>query len=145
MEACSVEIINSKSRNFVVTGGYRRPKGDIKVFENYCKDFIKKKSASSKTVRMVGFLNSNSFDYDNNALVKKFFSLIYQSEFFTLIQRATMVTRKTATAIDHIITNAILESTMHSEVIRANISDYYPIFSILENSSKKKLRKNKNN
>ena len=94
---------------------------------------------------MVGFLNSNSFDYDNNALVKKFFNLIYQGEFFTLIQRATMVTRKTATAIDHIITNAILESTMHSEVIRANISDYYPIFSILENSSKKKLRKNKNN
>ena len=48
-----------------------------------------------------------------------------------------MVTRKTATAIDHIITNAILESTMHSEVIRANISDYYPIFSILENSCEK--------
>ena len=86
---------------------------------------------------MVGFLNSNSFDYDNNALVKKYFNLIYQSEFFTLIQRATMVTRKTATAIDHIITNAILESTMHSEVIRANISDYYPIFSILENSCEK--------
>ena len=86
---------------------------------------------------MVGFLNSNSFDYDNNALVKKFFNLIYQGEFFTLIQRATMVTRKTATAIDHIITNAILESTMHSEVIRANISDYYPIFSILENSCEK--------
>ena len=86
---------------------------------------------------MVGFLNSNSFDYDNNALVKKYFNLICQSEFFTLIQRATMVTRKTATAIDHIITNAILESTMHSEVIRANISDYYPIFSILENSCEK--------
>ena len=86
---------------------------------------------------MVRFLNSNSFDYDNNALVKKFFNLIYQSEFFSLIQKATIVTRKTATAIDHIITDAILESTMHSEVIKASISDYSPIFSILENSCEK--------
>ena len=65
---------------------------------------------------MVRFLNSNSFGYDNNALVKKFFNLIYQSEYFTLIQRATIITRKTATTIDHVITDAILESTMHSQV-----------------------------
>ena len=32
IETCSVEIINSKSRSFDVTGVYRPPKGDIKVF-----------------------------------------------------------------------------------------------------------------
>ena len=48
-------MINSKSR--IVTGVYRPPKGDIKVFKNYCKDFLKKKSASSKIVFMVGDLN----------------------------------------------------------------------------------------
>ena len=140
IETCSVEIINSKSRNFVVTGVYRPPKGDIKVFKNYCKDFLKKKSGSSKTVFMVGDLNINSFDYDNNALVKNFFNLIFQSGFLPLIQRATRVTRTTATAIDHIITDAILESTMHSGIIKANISDHFPIFAILENS----CNKNKN-
>ena len=49
-KTCSAEIINSKSRNFVVTGIYRAPKGDIKVFKNYCTDFLKEKSESSKTV-----------------------------------------------------------------------------------------------
>ena len=57
-----------------------------------------------------------------------------------LIQSATRVTRTTATAIDHIITDAILESTMHSRIIKANISDHFPIFTILENS----CNKNKN-
>ena len=110
------------------------------MFKNYCKDFLKKKSGSSKTVFMVGDLNINSFDYDNNVLVKNFSNLIFQSEFLPLIQRATRVTRTTATAIDHIITDAILESTMHSGIIKANISDLFPIFTILENS----WNKNKN-
>ena len=62
IETCSVEIINSKSRNIVVTGVYRPPKGDINVFKNYSKDFLNKKSASSKVVFMVRDLNINSFD-----------------------------------------------------------------------------------
>ena len=45
-----------------------------------------------------------------------------------------------ATAFDHIITNATLESTMHSGLVKANISDHFPIFAILENS----CNKNKN-
>ena len=82
-ETCSVEIIYSKSRNFVVTDVYRPPKGDIKVFENYCKDFLKKKSTSSKTVFMVGNLNINSFDFDNNELVKKNFQSDFSKWIFT--------------------------------------------------------------
>ena len=83
IKTCSVEIINSKSRNSVVTGVYRPPKGDINVFKNYCKDFLKKKSGSSKTVFMVLDLNINSFGCDSNALVKIFFNLIFQSGFFS--------------------------------------------------------------
>ena len=63
--------------------------------------------------------------------------MIFQSGFLPLVQRATRVTRTTATAIDHIITDAILESTMHSGIIKANISDHFPIFAILENNCNK--------
>ena len=94
---------------------------------------------------MVGDLNINSFDYDNNALVKRFLNLMFQSGFLPLIQRAARATRTTATAIDHIITDAILESTMHSGIIKANISDHFPIFVILDNScyKNKKYKKTK--
>ena len=95
---------------------------------------------------MVGDLNIISFDYGNNELVKKIFNLIFQSGFLPLIQRATRVTRITATATDHVITDAILETTMHSGIKKANIPDHFPIFTISENScNKKKLRKNGNN
>ena len=66
-------------------------------------------------------------------VTKSFFNLI-QSRFLPLIQRATRLTRATATAVDHIKTDAILESTMHPGIIKANISDHFPIFAILENS-----------
>ena len=102
----------------MVFGNYRPPEEDTKIFKSYCKDFLKKKSASSKTVFMV----------------------IFQNEFLPLIQRATWVTRTTAIPIDHIVTDIILESTMHSGIIKANISDHFPIFTTLENS----CNKNKN-
>ena len=86
---------------------------------------------------MVRDLNINSFDYDNNVLVENLFNLIFQSGFFPLIKRATRVTRTTATAIDHIITDGILESTMHTGITKANLSDHFPIFAILENSCSK--------
>ena len=139
IEPCSAEIINSKSGNLIATVVYRPPKGDIKVFKNYCRDFLKNKSASSKTVFMVGDLNINSFDYDNNESVKKIFNLIFQSGLLPLIQRATRVKRTTANAFDYIITDARLESTMHSGFIKANIYDHFNII-ILE----KRCNKNKN-
>ena len=48
---------------------------------------------------MVGDLNINSSNYDNNALVTIFFNLIFQSGFLTLIQRHSRVTRTTATSM----------------------------------------------
>ena len=45
-----------------------------------------------------------------------------------------------ATAIDHIITDAVRKSTMHSVIKKANISDRFLIFAILGNS----CNKNKN-
>ena len=81
----------------------------------------------------MGDLNVNSFDYDHNESVKIFFNMISQSGFFPVIQRATRVIRATATTIDHIITDAILDRTMHSGIIKTQISDHLPIFIILEN------------
>ena len=74
---------------------------------------------------MIGYLNINSFDYENNPLVENFVNLIFQSGFLTVTNRATRVTRTRATAIDHIITDAILESTMHSGIKKPNRSDQF--------------------
>ena len=133
LETCSIEIVNSKSKNFIITGIYRPTKSDVKLLKDYCKNLLKKKNTNDKTVFILGDLNVNSLDYDNNESVKKIFNMIFQCGFLPLIQRATRVTRTTATAIDHIITDAIFDKTKHSGIIKTQISDHFPIFTILEN------------
>ena len=80
---------------------------------------------SNKAVFLLGDLNS--LDYDNNELVKNFFNLVFQIVFLPLIQRPARVTRITATAIDHILTNRVLENKTQSGIIKtapAVISQY---------------------
>ena len=48
LETCSVEIVNSKSKNFIITGIFRPPKSDVKLLKNYCKNLLKKKNTNAK-------------------------------------------------------------------------------------------------
>ena len=49
-----------------------------------------------------------------------------------IIIKATRVTKNTATAIDHIITNSLLHRTINTGIIQIDISDHCPIFLIAE-------------
>ena len=57
--------------------------------------------------------------------------------YFPLITLPTRVTNSSATIIDHIITNDNLR-TLKPGVIRADVSDHYPIFCIISNIASKK-------
>ena len=55
-------------------------------------------------------------------------NLVYQNGMTTAINKLTRVTKKTATAIDHIITNKFLENTyccFSNNQVR--VSDHFPI------------------
>ena len=43
------------------------------------------------------------------------------------IKKLTRVTKKTATAIDHIITNSFVENTSKTAIIKSDVSDHLPI------------------
>ena len=129
IETASVEIVNNNLKNFIITGIYRPPKGNIKFFK--------------VNVFIVGDLNINSLDYESNESVKNFFNLVFQNGFLPLIQRATRVNKTTATAIDHIITDAIFKKKMTSGIIKTDITDHFPIFTILEKYHKNPLEKTK--
>ena len=49
-----------------------------------------------------------------------------------VINKPTRVTKNTATAIDHIITNSLLHRTINTGIIQLDISDHFPIFLIAE-------------
>ena len=87
IETASVEIVNNNFKNFIITGIYRPPKGNIKSFKDYCKELLSKKKTSGKNVFIVGDLNINSLDYESNEHVKNFFNLVFQNGFFYLLFR----------------------------------------------------------
>ena len=103
METLSIEILNKKSRNIVIAAAYRSPKGNYKLFKEFCKDLLNKQEISNKAAFLFGDFNLNALDYDTNEVVKDVFNLVFQNGFPPL--RPTRVTRTSVTAIDHILTH----------------------------------------
>ena len=64
---------------------------------------------------------------------------IFQYNMITTINKPTRVTRNTATAIDHIITNTVISGIQHrSGIIKTDISDHFPIVFALITCEKSK-------
>ena len=43
------------------------------------------------------------------------------------INKPTRVTKKTATSIDHIITNSFVENTFKTAIIKSGVSVFFPV------------------
>ena len=54
-------------------------------------------------------------------------NLIYQNGMIPIINKPTEVTRKTATAIDHIITNNFVENTFKTATIKSDVLVHFLI------------------
>ena len=128
IETLSIEIENKKSNNIVISGIYRPPRGNINNFKGHLKKTMSKRSLSNKHVILTGDLNINSLDYSSNEHVKDFFDTCFQNSFVPIINRPTRVTRKSATCIDHILTNSLIDTEIESGIFKSEISDHFSIF-----------------
>ena len=132
-ESLTIEIINRNTKNMLVTCLYRQPAGKIKPFKEHVKNIFSKTRHSNKPIYISGDLNLNVLDYDTNKKVKNFFDLIFQHGLVPVINKPTRVTRRNATAIDHIITNSFFQTKLETGIIKCDISDHFPIFMITDN------------
>ena len=67
-------------------------------------------------------------DYASSLSVKNFFNLAFENRIFPVINRATRVAWPSATAIDHILTNTIMDQDLQNGIIKLDISllsDFY--------------------
>ena len=55
---------------------------------------------------------------------------MFQHGLVPVINKPTRITRKSATAIDHIITNSFLNNNIETGIIKSDVSDHFPIFLI---------------
>ena len=107
---------------------YRPPNGDHKELENYFKSSLSKRKISHKDVILARDFNINLLDFDTNKKVQNFVNLMFHFGMIPTINKPTLVTRQTASAIDHIITNSKMYTGFKSGIIKTDISDHFPMF-----------------
>ena len=91
---------------------------------------------------MAGDFNINSLDYSRNRIVRDFFNFAFQNGIFLVIYGPTRVTKNSATIIDHILTNTITGSPLHSGIVKTDISDRFALFYLLKSNFEQSSTKN---
>ena len=86
-----------------------------------------------KYMMFAGDFNMNVLDYEFNGKVKSFFDLMYQRNLIPTINKPTRVGKKSATAIDHIITDYVLTCAFKTAILKGDLTDHFPLVIALKN------------
>ena len=140
IETFAIEIKNKNSKNILIFAVYRPPRGNQSKFLEEIEQVIHNSKHSTKSFFLVGDLNLNFSDYTFITPVKNFFNLAFENGIFPVINRPA---RSSATAIDHILTNTIMDQDLQNGIIKLDMSDHFPIFTILNSKIHNQCRKTK--
>ena len=127
VESLSIELLCKKKKNTLISVLYRPPKGLLEPLDKFFNEIFNKTKKSNKNFHISGDFNLNVLDHDNCKKIQSFLNLLYQNSMISIISKPTRVTRKSATAIDHIITNCFAESNFKTAIFKSDISDHFPI------------------
>ena len=120
---------------------YRPPNGQIEPFETFLNNTFSQGKVSAKAFHIADNFNLNLLDHVANRSVQNFLSLVYQNGMIPTINKPTRVSRKTATAIDHILTSCFTETVFKTAVFKSDISDHFPICFLVSLSSTQRENK----
>ena len=84
---------------------YRLPNGDTNELQNPFENVLSKQEITNKKLVLVGDFNINVLDFNESKMVQNFLDLMFRHGLIPTENKPTRVSRNTATAIDHIITN----------------------------------------
>lgn len=128
MEMITIEVLNEKSRNIVVSCVYRAPGSNLELFTDKLTELIE--MSKNKTLFLCGDFNIDlGTQTDSNSM---FVDTMCSLGFFPLISKPTRITTHSATIIDNIFTN-IKDGEVLSGLFTIDISDHLPVFAIYKN------------
>ena len=138
IESLSVERIRKNQKNIILSCIYRPRRGDPHIFTSKVKELVESNKQKQKPLILIDDLNLTSLDYATNNHVQNFFNLAFENGVFPVINRPTRITKTSETAIDHILTNTVLDFEVHSGIIKNDISDHFGIFCVLKTDLERK-------
>ena len=133
-ESLWIELISRNPKSTILSTTFRPPDGDFKAFNIFLEDIYSISLKSNKLFCAAGDFNLNFLDYNKNKneKVMKFLDWTFEYGLVPVINKPTRVTKNTATTINHITANSLLQRTMSTGIIKLDISDHFPIFLIAE-------------
>ena len=76
---------------------------------------------------LAGDFNINALDYKQNKKIHSFFNLMYRHNIISTINKRTRVGKNSATAIDHIIANCIVDCQFKTAILKTDVTDHFLI------------------
>ena len=118
-------------KNVIVGVIYRPPNRDINTFNDKLGRIMDQIKSENKLCYLLGDYNINLLNCEKHDPTGQFFDVITSNGFLPIITRPTRVTATSATLIENIFTNNILDvSTSFQGLFVTDLSDHYPIFHI---------------
>ena len=80
--------------------------------------------------RKVGDFNLNCLNYNKDSNIRHFYHKVFELGFIPLIHMPIRACKYSATIIDNIHTNYVVDNTLKKAIIKSDISDHFPIIFI---------------
>ena len=134
MESVFIEIVNDQmhtKKDIIIGVIYRPPNSDMGAFIEKLNELTESLKTERKVCYLLGDFNINLLNYETHAQIGSFFDMLSSNGFLPLITRPTRVTATSATLIDNIFTNNLIDiSSSFQGLLVTDITDHYPVFHI---------------
>ena len=125
---CALNFLNKNSKSIVLNLTYRPPNHDPNELENDFTNILSKREITNKELVLVGDVNTNVLDFNESKIVESFGTLMFRHGLIPTVNKPTRVTTNTATAIDHMTANSVINGVFKTGIIKTDICDHFPIF-----------------
>jgi hypothetical protein len=134
LESLFIEIPKDclgSTKNTLVGVIYRPPGTDLENFLILLNDLLDKICHDDVNIYLMGDFNINLLNADSHLHTSHFIDTMYSKSLFPLVNKPTRMHNSTATLIDNIFTNNIFDNTLINGIFLSDISDHFPVFSII--------------
>ncbi|XP_065684402.1 putative uncharacterized protein DDB_G0289263 [Hydra vulgaris] len=115
----TIEIINKKSKNLLISCCYRPPTGRTEDLSNFLqKKILEKTNLENKNNYLIGDFNLHCFDYYENQSIRKFYNNLFETGTIPIINRPTRITNYSSTLIDNISTTDFFNISLKKGIIK---------------------------
>ena len=125
-ELLTIEIVNPLNKNIIVVAVYRPPGTDIVAFNSMINVLCDNIKNENKLVYWAGDFNINLLNAESHRATNDFLNIMMANSMYPAITKPTRITEYSATIIDNIYCNTMLNS--FTGIIYKEVSDHLPIF-----------------